>query len=78
MKILKQAVGWVLLIAGSAGLILFAIIASRYRYEHETLTETQLQLWSFDHWYGWVLPLLGIGLGVWLTGILKAYFNGDP
>lgn len=63
---MKQQLGAFLMVFGLIVLGLFTASFTVYKFSHETLTETQLAIWSLQRWWCW-LPATVVGfLGIWM------------
>lgn len=65
-------IGWILTVWGFVVIAIFCFQAASYRYSHETLTETQLTIWSLQHWIQWVPGAILV-----IAGLLMANWKGS-
>jgi membrane protein required for beta-lactamase induction len=64
----KRAIAWFLVVGGMAAMGIFLFALTSYRFKNETLTETQLAIWSIQRWWAWVPALIAAGAGLWIVG----------
>jgi hypothetical protein len=64
---MKEKAGAFLAVVGIIFLAAFAIAATRYRFQNDHLTETQLTIWAFRWWWMWVPAAVVSLAGIWMV-----------
>lgn len=66
---LREGFGWFFTILGAMALLAFCFVFSFYKFQHETLTETQLTIWCLQNWWAWLpsslVAVVGITMLAW-------------
>lgn len=66
---MKKKLCWAAVILGVVSMLAFAVHMTVYRFQNDTLTETQITIWGLQRWWAWIPGMVAAFIGLWILRV---------